>query len=213
MSAYFELYDYRCRVAALYRQRAQALLDGADPLAVWQQFCHSREHLFAHHSQSALDEEQQRDFQGLPYFPYNPALCLLADVDTTVEHTTQEVVMNSNEFMKMTTVGHLHLTIEEKPVTLAFYWLDVYGGGLFLPFRDMTSPEESYGGGRYLFDTIKGSDFLPAPGVQNWKRIVLDFNYAYNPSCAYNSRWLCPLAPIENRLNISIRAGELKYNS
>src|SRR5207302_7060435 len=72
-------------------------------------------------------------------------------------------------------------------------------------------PAESYGGGRYLFDTIKGSEFLPVPGIKNFKRIMLDFNYAYNPSCAYNYRWICPLAPMENRLNVAIRAGELKY--
>jgi uncharacterized protein (DUF1684 family) len=80
-----------------------------------------------------------------------------------------------------------------------------------LPFRDTTCPAESYGGGRYLFDTIKGSEFLPVPGIKNFKRIMLDFNYAYNPSCAYNYRWICPLAPMENRLNVAIRAGELKY--
>jgi len=66
--------------------------------------------------------------------------------------------------------------------------------------------------GRYLFDTIKGSEPVPVPGVSRWRRMLLDFNYAYNPSCAYNSRWVCPLAPIENRLSVPIRAGELKYH-
>src|SRR2546425_704679 len=78
-------------------------------------------------------------------------------------------------------------------------------------FRDATCPVESYGGGRYLFDTIKGSDFLPAPGTLGRERILLDFNYAYNPSCAYNDRWVCPLAPTENRLNVPIRAGEMNF--
>jgi len=80
-----------------------------------------------------------------------------------------------------------------------------------LPFRDATSPAESYGSGRYLFDTIKGSDFLHAPGTSGLERIVLDFNYAYNPSCAYNDKWVCPLAPLENRLSVPIRAGEMNF--
>ncbi len=113
--------------------------------------------------------------------------------------------------MFMTTVARLHFTIEGRAAALSLYWLNIYGGGLFLPFRDTTSPGESYGGGRYLFDTIKGSDFLQAPGAPVRERILLDFNYAYNPSCAYNDRWVCPLAPVENRLSIPIRAGEMKF--
>jgi len=101
--------------------------------------------------------------------------------------------------------------VEDEPVTLSIYWLDIYGGGLFLPFRDATSPHESYGSGRYLFDTIKGSDFLSVVNADGRTQIVLDFNYAYNPSCAYNVRWVCPLAPPENRLRVAIRAGEMKY--
>ena len=91
-------------------------------------------------------------------------------------------------------------------------------GGLFLPFRDATCPEESYGGGRYLFDTVKGSTFMTIDGPESlaWgypvARIILDFNYAYNPSCAYDDRWVCPLAPKANHLPISIRAGERKFH-
>jgi len=118
--------------------------------------------------------------------------------------------MNGDESMAMTTVGRMHFVVEGEAVSLSIYWLEVYGGGLFLPFRDATCPVESYGGGRYLFDTIKGSDFLTAPGERDKSRIILDFNYAYNPSCAYNDRWICPLAPIENRLVVPIRAGEKK---
>ena len=109
----------------------------------------------------------------------------------------------------MTTVGRVQFTVDGQPVALSLYWLNIYGGGLFLPFRDATSPKESYGGGRYLVDTIKGSDFVPVPGASGWRRIMLDFNYAYNPSCAYNDRWVCPLAPAGNRLGVPIRAGEV----
>jgi hypothetical protein len=129
-----------------------------------------------------------------------------------VELTHVTVTMDASEQMNMTAVARLRFTIQGQEVTLMLYWLNLYGGGLFLPFRDTTSPAESYGGGRYLFDTIKGSDFLPAPGTDPQHSLLLDFNYAYNPSCAYNDRWVCPLAPPENRLPIAIGAGEKKFH-
>lgn len=211
MSEYLDLYDYRCRVGAMYRERMRATLAGEDVATIWQRFREARNELFAHHPQSALDEEQRREFRGLRYFPYNPAMRVIADVDTSVEPVQSTVAMNAGESMTMTTVGRLHFTIEGVALALSLYWLNIYGGGLFLPFRDATCPAESYGGGRYLFDTIKGSDFLPAPDAPGRERILLDFNYAYNPSCAYNDKWVCPLAPVENRLNTAIHAGEMKF--
>ena len=86
---------------------------------------------------------------------------------------------------------------------LSLFWVGGYGGGLFLPFRDATHGRETYGGGRYLYDTIKGADL--GAGVDE---VVLDFNYAYNPSCAYNDRWVCPLSPPENSLPFAVEAGE-----
>lgn len=212
MSDFLDLYDYRCRVAAMYRERTETYLAGEDAETVLQHFREARNDLCATHPQSALDEEQQRDFHGLPYFPYNPMLVFLVDIDTNVEPTRQSITMNADEVMTMTTVGRVHFAVDGQTVTLTLYWLDIYGGGLFLPFRDATCPAESYGGGRYLFDTIKGSEPVPVPGVSRWQRLLLDFNYAYNPSCAYNSRWVCPLAPSENRLHVPIRAGEMKYH-
>jgi hypothetical protein len=86
---------------------------------------------------------------------------------------------------------------------LELYWLTSYGGGLFLPFADATSGTETYGAGRYLLDTVKGADLGQEEG-----RLVLDFNFAYFPSCAYDPRWTCPLAPPANRLSVPVRAGE-----
>ncbi len=87
---------------------------------------------------------------------------------------------------------------------LTLYWIGGYGGGVFLPFRDATSGDETFGGGRYLLDTIKSADL----GTDREGRVILDFNFAYNPSCAYSERWICPLAPPPNRLDRAIHAGE-----
>ena len=213
MQSSLDLYDYRTRVAAFYRQRNNALHANQDPQTVLTQFRQERDTLFATHPQSALDEEQKRVFDGLHYFPFNSSMRFTAIVDTNIEPHRQEVVMNATESMMTTTVGQIQFTVAEQSVTLSLYWLDIYGGGLFLPFRDTTSPQESYGGGRYLFDTIKGSDFLSTTNEHGQMQIVLDFNYAYNPSCAYNDAWTCPLAPIENRLPIALPAGEKKYKT
>lgn len=210
MSEYLELYDFRCRVAAMYRERNESLMSGANPVDVWERFRAVKDDLFAHHSQSPFDDEQRRNFQGLPYFPYNAEMRFIVDIDTNVEQTRQTILMNADETMNMITIGKVHFVVGEETVSLSIYWLEIYGGGLFLPFRDLTCAKESYGGGRYLFDTIKGSDFVPVLGTNDPTRILLDFNYAYNPSCAYNNRWVCPLAPTENRLNVPMRAGEVK---
>jgi uncharacterized protein (DUF1684 family) len=100
-------------------------------------------------------------------------------------------------------VGATYFHIERhqnlKPDSLAHF------GGVFLPFVDATSGTETYGGGRYLLDTIKGAD-LGAVGSDG--TLVLDFNFSYFPSCAYSSRYVCPLAPSGNRLSGAVRAGE-----
>jgi uncharacterized protein len=210
MSEYLDLYDYRCRNADLYRERKQAYAAGGDDETILKRFREGKDALFKHHPQSALDEAQRDHFQGLRYFPYNPAMRFVVPIDTTIEPTQLSVAMNAQESMTMTTVGRVNFIVDGISVSLSIYWLNIYSGGLFLPFRDMTCPTECYGGGRYLFDTIKGSDFLPArDGRENY--ITLDFNYAYNPSCAYNSRWFCPLAPSENQLKVALPAGEKKY--
>ncbi len=100
-------------------------------------------------------------------------------------------------------VAGIHFYFEDEPLKLTLFWVEGYGGGLFLPFKDATAGVETYSGGRYLYDTIKGAD-LGADETE----IVLDFNFAYNPSCAYDSRWVCPLSPPENTLPIKVTAGE-----
>jgi uncharacterized protein (DUF1684 family) len=217
LPTWLDLYDYRRRVAGLYRQRERALRAGEDERDVLQKFRAGRDALFAAHPQSALNEEQRANFTGLRYFPYDADLRVEAQM-TTVQ-PTDEVIQSVDgpHTLSLRPAAHVDFVIGNTPLRLVVYWIDMYGGGLFLPFRDSTCPGESYGGGRYLFDTVKGSDFLHLGNAEdtaqgyNGGRIVLDFNYAYNPSCAYDSRWVCPLAPRANWLPVPVRAGELKF--
>ena len=96
-----------------------------------------------------------------------------------------------------------HFQLAGTECSLDLYWLEAYAGGLFLSFTDGTSDAETYAAGRYLLDTVKGADL----GERNGK-LVLDFNFSYNPSCSYDARWVCPLSPPGNRLSGPIRAGE-----
>jgi uncharacterized protein (DUF1684 family) len=95
------------------------------------------------------------------------------------------------------------VTVDLLGAELDVWWLEQYGGGIFLPLRDGTAGTESYGGGRYLLDTAKGAD-LGADG----DRLVLDLNFLYHPSCRYNAAWECPLAPPGNTVPVPVRAGE-----
>jgi uncharacterized protein (DUF1684 family) len=105
----------------------------------------------------------------------------------------------SGDTFALRRIGRVRLPVGE----LEAYWIDVYGGGIFIPFRDGTSGSETYGAGRYLLDTVKGADL---GGDED--RLVLDFNYAYHPSCVYDPIWSCPLAPRANWLAAPIRSGE-----
>jgi uncharacterized protein (DUF1684 family) len=105
--------------------------------------------------------------------------------------------------MRFTRCGVAIFELDGEALTLELYWLDEYAGGLFVPFRDLSSGDTTYGAGRYLLDTVKGADL----GMDG-DRLVLDFNFAYNPSCSYDPGWVCPLAPPANRLTILVEAGE-----
>ncbi|HEY1389949.1 MAG TPA: DUF1684 domain-containing protein [Ktedonobacterales bacterium] len=216
---WLDLYDWRIRVAAMYRERARRIAEGDDPVAIWDAFRATKDALFASHPQSPLDTNARATFRGLPYFAYDPAFCVTATL--TPETAEDEVLAPSSgpHAMPLRRAGRVSFILGGDAMALAVYWIDVYGGGLFLPFRDATSGGETYGAGRYLFDTVKGSDFERMTDGGNAAamgygggRILLDFNYSYNPSCCYDVRWVCPLAPRENVLPIPIRAGERNYH-
>jgi hypothetical protein len=197
---YLTLADYRRCVAEMYARVRQPDM----PIeARWRRFCRERDELFRTHPQSALSPAQRAAFTGLHYFPYDPALRFLVELDGNVTPEVMEVPLREDGLMRMRRIGKVWFEVQGQRVALSLFWIMGYGGGLFLPFRDATNGEQTYGGGRYLLDTIKGAHL-------GWEgeRLVLDFNFAYHPSCAYNPRWHCPLAPPENWLSLPIRAGE-----
>ncbi len=185
-------------MAALYER----VRDSQDPRAAWEMWRRERHELFSSHPQSPVPASQRAGWGGLGYFDYDPTKVALADIrDADPQHF--EITTSGRETMGFTRFGTAMFELGGKPLTLSLFWLDGYGGGLFVPFRDATSGVSTYGAGRYLLDTVKGADLGTADG-----RLVVDFNFAYNPSCAYDPRWVCPLAPPPNRLDVAIRAGE-----
>ncbi len=216
---WLDLYDYRRRVTALYQKRELREATGDNPAAIWDNWREERDLLFKEHPQSALSAEERATFTGLRYFPYDHALRIEATLTPQPAQGTEELPSSGSHPVQYPRAGTISFALDGAPMSLAIYWIDVYGGGLFLPFRDATSGTETYGAGRYLFDTVKGSDFermasdddAAAMGYDGG-RILLDFNYSYNPSCAYDARWVCPLAPRENVLAMPIRAGERNYH-
>lgn len=197
------LADWRRNVAELYAAVRNA--SAAEPALAWQTFRAGRDGLFKQHPQSPLDAAQREIFTGLDYYPYDPAWRLVGTIEADAPRETLHLRLPEGEF-RYSRVARATFRAGGLEARLSLFWVEGYGGGLFLPFADATTGQGTYGGGRYLYDTIKGADLGVYPD-----RIVLDFNYAYNPSCAYNNRWVCPLSPRENRLPFAIAAGEKDF--
>ena len=153
-----------------------------------------KDDFFGRHPQSPLTREQKRNFKGLAYFPENPALRFEASVDEFAKKERVEFQTSTGETQQYTRYGKFRFTLEAQPAELTIY---AHEHGFFLPFVDALANKETYGAGRYLD---------PQPLPQG--KLLIDFNFAYNPYCAYNERWSCPLTPFENRLKVPIRAGE-----
>jgi uncharacterized protein (DUF1684 family) len=197
----FTLSGWRHTVAEHYAAvRAQA---GGDPVAAAAQFRSARERLFREHPDSPIPAGRRAAWGGLHWYAYDPAWRARGVIDATAPRQTFEIPLGLEGVLRCTRVGRARFTIAGTACALAMYWLEGYGGGLWLPFSDVSSGSDTYGGGRYLYDTIKGAD-LGISGAD----IVLDFNFAYNPSCAYDDRWSCPLSLPENRLPFAVTAGE-----
>jgi uncharacterized protein (DUF1684 family) len=195
------LAGWRRTVAETYATVRQ--LAPTDPERAWHIFRTARDTLFRSHPQTPLTPDQQARFAGLSYYPYDPAWRLTGRLNQGIEPATFTLDFPTDGRLQYTRIARVSFSVGDQSACLNLYWIKGYGGGLFLPFTDGTSGPETYGGGRYLFDTIKGADL----GLTETE-IVLDFNFAYNPSCAYDARWVCPLSPSENSLRLPVRVGE-----
>ncbi len=189
------LLGWRRAVAALYAAARAA----GDPEAGWRSWRDGRDELFAHHPDSPLDEDARAAFRGLPYAGYDPALRFEPVVDPAPP-MRMAVPTAADGTVQLDRIGTVDLGDVGR---IDVWWLGGYGGGVFLPLRDGTAGRSTYGGGRYLLDTVKGADL-----GGNDARLVVDLNFAYHPSCTYDPRWSCPLAPEGNQVPAPAAAGE-----
>ena len=202
--AYLDLADWRRRVGDLYR------ITGPDALL---QFRAGRDQLFRTHPQSPIEPDELVSFHGLRYFDPDPAFRVTASLEPGDGSELEIDTGGEDGAVRYRRIGKLVFRLGGQDCTLTVLSLVQYAGGLFVPFRDRTSGRETYGGGRYLFDTAKDTDGLVLEITPRSPDVVVDFNFAYNASCAYSPRWACPLAPPENHLGVEVRAGELVYKS
>ena len=196
---YLDLADWRRRVGDAYRLGS---------VEAWRA---ARDRLFAKHPESPIPPGERAGFTGLRWFPPDPAYrvaaCLEAGDDGEVEIDTG----GEDGVIHYRRIGALRFRLLDTDCSLTVLALVGYAGGLFVPFRDGTSGRETYGGGRYLVDTSKGTDAGCLEIAVGSSAVIIDFNYAYHPSCHYSASWACPLAPPENRLSVAVRAGEMTW--
>ena len=202
-SSRFTLAGWRRAVGEMYAQVRAA--DEHSQAQACARFRQARDRLFRHHPDTPLSESRLTAFRGIEYFPYDPKWRLRGRI-VAANGDGFEIPLARDGVLKVSPAGRVAFEFEGGALSLTVFWMEGYGGGLWLPFGDATGRSTTFGGGRYLFDTIKGADL----GVDG-DAMVLDFNYAYNPSCAYNDHWVCPLVPPENVLFIAIEAGEKAF--
>jgi len=199
LERFSSLHDWRRQIADLYA--AVRAMPGAQG---WEHWRSVRDRLFRQHAQSPLSQARRAQFRGIDCFAYDPALRFEVGLGPARERET--IRLEAGKDGKVTLVPFALTDGLSQPLgrELTLYWIEGYGGGVFLPFGDAGNGKESFAGGRYLLDTIKSADLGATPDG----RLILDFNFAYYPSCAYSEAWVCPLSPIENRLPVAVRAGE-----
>jgi uncharacterized protein (DUF1684 family) len=163
-----------------------------------ERFREEKDDFFRTGNQSPLAVEQQRDFTGLNYYPENLALRLELVLERSSRPEQVVLATSTGNERDYTQVGQVRFEVAGEEALLQVYEDDY---GFFLPFSDATAPAETYGAGRYLEPNELRPDVL-----------IVDFNLAYNPYCAYNERWSCPLPPSANRLKVRIEAGEKKFH-
>ena len=154
----------------------------------------AKDEFFASHPQSPLTAEQRAVFAGLSYFPENADLRIEVEIDIFPEQENITVQTSTGDLRTYIRHGRIHFEVRGESVQLTILENDL---GYFLPFVDSLANTKTYGAGRYL-----------EPEILPNGKLLVDFNLAYNPFCAYNQRWSCPLTPWENRVKVPIEAGE-----
>jgi uncharacterized protein len=200
------LLDWRRRVAELYRE-VRRTADAEQAHAAWRA---GRDELLRTHPDSPLLPEARQQFGGLAVAPYDRALRFECEVVTDVPEETREVATGTDGVLAMRRFGLVELATIG---TLDVWWLGTYGGGVFVPVKDGLAGRKTYGAGRYLIDTVKGADLGGELTADGEGTLVVDLNFAYNPSCAYDPAWACPLAGPGNTLAADLYAGELTMRS
>lgn len=198
MTGELELAGWRREVSALYG----AVRADADPERAHNRWREGRDELFRCHPQSPLSKGHPLRESGLPYWSYDPRLRFELEIERPPAPQEISLPSGADGDTTMRLVGRVNLPAP-LDATLDVWWLRQYAGGLFLPVRDGTAGDGSYGGGRYLLDTAKGADLGEMAGG-----LVVDLNFLYHPSCRYDDAWQCPLAQPGNTVTAPIRAGE-----
>ncbi|MBA2373246.1 MAG: DUF1684 domain-containing protein [Chloroflexi bacterium] len=216
------LADWRRRIAALYVEVRD--LATADPMAALDHWRAVRERLFREHPQSPVPAAERGSFRAR-HFDHDPALRFIVRLEAEpgpdagaadpgsnagpagsgFGGLTLELPVRDGKAMRFDRIGRVVVPFPAGERSLAVYWMGGYAGGLFIPFRDATNGRETYGAGRYAIDAAKSADLGGDPTDGTF---VLDLNFAFQPSCAFDPRWACPLASPENRLDLEVRAGE-----
>lgn len=196
-AAALQLADWRARVALLY----DAVRAEADPATGHRAWREGRAELFATHPQSPVADNAELRATGVDYWAYDPALRFTVEL-FAAEREDLEADAGKDGTVTIRRIGRVELP-DPVGAGLDVWTLGQYGGGLFVPLRDGTAGETSYGGGRYVLDTAKGA-WLGHEDAS----LVLDLNFAYHPSCRYDARWTCPLAPPGNTVTARVEAGE-----
>ena len=197
---FLTLADWRRQISEIYAATRRQ----TDPRRAWRKWRQARDRLFHHHPQSPVPLAQRGNGTTVPFFPYDSRWRFAVGLQAAITPKVSQAEGGKDGMILVQAFAQTSGLKAALGQELTIYWITGYGGGLFLPFRDATGGTETYGGGRYILDSIKGADL----GTDREGRMIIDFNFAYHPSCYYSNDWICPLAPIENHLEIAIRAGE-----
>ena len=197
MDARWQVLDWRRQIAALY----WAVRREQDPRVAHSAWVEGRDALLRRHPASPVPERERPAYPGAIVARYDSDYRFVVEVDRTVPELRREVPTATDGVVPFELVGRVTLP---GLGALDVWWAAVYGGGIFLPLKDATSGKASYGGGRYVLDTVKGADLGGDPGA-----LVVDLNFSYQPSCAYDDAWACPLPGAGNTLAVAVPVGEL----